>query len=119
MKLPDLYLDEDAQSGPLIRALRSRGLSVTTTSEAGMSQSADEEQLRFAASRNMVLVTCNIADFGRLHTEFLVAGQEHAGIILIHQQRWGAGELARRMIRLLVGVPEQRFHNRLEFLSNW
>ena len=119
MTLPDLYLDEDAQSGPLIRALRSRGLAVLTTSEAGMSHSSDEEQLRFAASRNMVLVTCNIADLVRQHTQFAVAGDEHAGIILIHQQRWGAGELARRMIRLLVGAPEQRLHNRLEFLSNW
>jgi hypothetical protein len=84
-----------------------------------MSHSADEEQLRFAASRNMVLVTCNVADFVRLHTEFLVAGQEHAGIILIHQQRWGAAELARRMIRLLVGVPGRSLGNCLEFLSNW
>lgn len=84
-----------------------------------MSHSADEEQLRFATSRNMVLVTCNIADFVRLHTEFLVAGQEHAGVILIHQQRWGAGELAGRMIRLLVGVPGRSLRNRLEFLSNW
>ena len=119
MTLSDLYLDEDAQSGPLIRALRSRGLSVTTTSEAGMSHSGDEEQLRFASSRSMVLVTCNIADFVRLHTEFLVADREHAGIILIHQQRWGAGELARRMIRLLVGAPGGNLRNRLEFLSNW
>lgn len=119
MTLPDLYLDEDSQSRPLIRALTSRGLSVTATSEAGMSHSTDEEQLRFAASVNMVLVTCNIADFVRLHTEFLVAGEEHAGIILIPQQRWGAGELARRIIRLLVGVPGQSLRNRLEYVSNW
>jgi len=43
--LPGLYLDEDVQSDALIEALRARGISVFTTSEAGMSTHSDDEQL--------------------------------------------------------------------------
>ena len=116
MTLPELYIDEDTQSNALIRALRSRGVSLLTTSEAGMSRQTDEEQLRFAASQNQVLLTNNIAEFARLHGEWLAGGESHSGIILVRQQKWGPGELARRIIRVLAQSPGMR--NRLEFLSS-
>ena len=119
MTLPGIYLDEDAQSGGLIAALRARGISVATTSEVDMGSSTDEEQLQFATSRSMVLTTCNIAHFARLHTAWLVAGRDHAGIILIQQQTWSPGELARRINRVLAATPSQDMRNRLEFVSNW
>ena len=119
MTLPGLYLDEDTQSDALIEALRSRGVPVTTTSEASRSQSTDEEQLRFATSGARILVTSNVADFARLHAEWLNAGLEHAGIILIRQQKWGPGELARRIIRCLTDPPGRDMRNCIEFLSNW
>ncbi len=78
MTLPGLYLDEDTQSDALIRALRARGLTVTTTSEAGRGRCTDAEQLEFAASRDLVIATCNIADFTRLHAE--VVAMPGAGI---------------------------------------
>ena len=84
-----------------------------------MTSSSDEDQLRFAAARNLFLVTHNVADFVSLHAKFLSEGQEHAGIILIHQQRWGAGELARRIIRLMLRFSGKGLRNRLEYLSNW
>ena len=119
MSLPELYLDEDIQSAALITALRSRGITLVTTSEVGMSNRTDEEQLRFAISGNRVLITSNIADFARLHAQWLNAGRTHSGIILIHQQKWGPGELARRIIRLMTDPPGKDMHNRIEFLSNW
>jgi hypothetical protein len=112
-------LDEDIQSDALIRALRARGVSVVTTSEAGGARRTDEEQLRFATSRNLVFVTCNIVHFARLHADSMAAGREHAGIVLVQQQRWGPGELARRVIRLLAAAASQSMRNRLEFISNW
>jgi predicted nuclease of predicted toxin-antitoxin system len=115
--LPGLYLDEDTHSAALVAALRERGVYVLTTSEAGMSNSTDQQQLDFARSRDLVLVTCNIADFVRLHCECLRAAGAHAGIIVVRQQRWGPGELARRIIRLLIAVPGQKMQNRLEFAS--
>lgn len=118
MTLPSLYLDEDTQSDALIAALRSRGINLLTTSEAGMTKRADDDQLRFAASVKRVIITSNIADFARLHAQWLKAGLGHNGIILIHQQKWGPGELARRIIRLLADPPGKDMRNRIEFLSN-
>jgi hypothetical protein len=119
LSIPGLYLDEDLQSTALITALRARGLSVRTTTEAGMSNHTDREQLEYATHHLLVLVSSNVADFARLHSDWLHAGKHHPGVILIHQQKWGPGELARRIIRLLAAVPEGGFNNRLEFLSNW
>jgi len=116
--LQNLYLDEDTQSDALIAALRTRGINLLTTSEAGMMERADDDQLRFAASVKRVIITSNIADFARLHVQWLKAGLEHNGIILIHQQQWGAGELARRIIRLLTDPRGKDMRNRIEFISN-
>lgn len=113
-----VYLDEDVQSDALIHALRSRGVSLLTTSEAGMANRTDEEQLRFAAAQDRVLITSNIADFARLHGDWAKAGQNHSGIILVRQQKWGAGELARRIIRFLLPLPIEDMRGRLEFLRS-
>jgi Domain of unknown function (DUF5615) len=91
---------------------------ISRASEAGMTKSADDDQLRFAASVKRVIITSNIADFARLHAQWLKAGLGHNGIILIHQQKWGPGELARRIIRLLADPPGKDMRNRIEFLSN-
>jgi hypothetical protein len=119
VNLPGIYLDEDAQSTALIHSLRARGLRVLTTTEAGMPERPDEEQLRFATANGLVLVTYNIADFARIHDRWLSSGLEHAGIILVQQQKWGPGELVRRIVRLLAAVPGGTMRNRLEFISNW
>ncbi len=119
MTRPRLYLDEDVQSGALIQALRARGADVLTTTEARMSNRTDADQLRFARSQQRILVTCNVGDFARLHKQWMAAGLEHAGILLIRQQKWGPGELARRIIRLLAATPGPALPNRMEYLGNW
>jgi len=80
---------------------------------------SDEEQLSFALARNRVLATCNICDVARVHHDWSAAGRDHAGVILIRQQKWGPRELARRIIRLFTNVPGQDMRNRLEFIGNW
>ena len=119
MSLPGVYLDEDVQSAAVIEALRSRDMVVLTTTEAEMTASTDEEQLLFAIARGMVLATCNVSDFYRIHTEWLSSGREHLGIIIIAQQKWGPGELAQRIIRLLSSVSGGDMRGRLEFVSQW
>ncbi len=44
-----LYLDEDSMDRALVRALRARGVDVTTALEADMIETNDAEHLEFAA----------------------------------------------------------------------
>ena len=48
-----LYFDEDAMHSRLVTALRSRGVTVVTVMDAGLTEKTDEEQLAFATERNV------------------------------------------------------------------
>ena len=68
------HLDEHVN--PRVAAgLRLRGIDVTTTTEAGLLRTSDEDHIAFAVSQNRVIFTQD-ADFLRLHA----AGISHPGI---------------------------------------
>ena len=96
-----LYLDEDAMDRDLADALRQRGVDVLTALDAGMIARPDKEHLEFAISQGRVLYSFNVGDFAALHSELLLAGTNHSGIILARQQRFGPGEQMRRLLRLV------------------
>ena len=83
-----LYLDEDAMARALADALRERGVDVITTQEVGMAGSKDEEQLRYATSQGRAIYSFNTKDFYKLHTQLLLEGEAHRGIVLAHQGRY-------------------------------
>lgn len=112
-------MDEDAMDGDLAAALRSRGITVITASDSGLIERSDEEQLTFATAHDCALYTFNVCDFYRLHTQWISAGQEHAGMILVPQQRFSVGEQLRRILRLRATATREGMRNRVEFLSNW
>lgn len=114
-----LYLDEDAQSGSLTRALRERGVDVLTADEAELRGCADAAHLAYASAQGRALYSFNIGDYNRLHYDYLVAGQMHAGIILAPQQRYGVGEQMRRLLRIISTLTAEQIQNQLEFLSDW
>jgi hypothetical protein len=114
-----LYFDEDAMHSPLVTALRSRGVTVVTVLDAGLTGQADEEQLAFATERECVLYTFNVSDYYRLHTQWATAGREHAGMILAPQQRFTVGEQLRRLLHLRASANMSSMRNRVEFLGNW
>ena len=60
--------------------------------DTGLTGKTDEEQLSVATERVYGLYTFNVSDFYRLHTGWLNQGREHAGMILVRQQRFSAGE---------------------------
>ena len=103
----------------LILALRSRRITVITPLDAGLVGKPDHEQLAFSAEQGLVLYTCNISDFCRLHAEWVAAGREHSGIILVQQQRYSIGEQLRRILRLSASNTAASMTNRAEFLSGW
>jgi len=103
----------------LVRALRARGLDVTTAFEAGMIDRADSDHLAFATAQGRVLCTFNVGDFYRLHRDYPREGKSHAGIILARQQRYTLGEQVRRLLRLASSTSEESMWNHVEFLSHW
>ena len=115
----EIYIDADAMDSDLVAALRSRGVTVTTALDAGIAGKSDDEQLAFAAEHGCVLFTFNVADFYRLHTEWVAAGREHAGMILAPQQRFSVGERLRRTLRLRAATTNVSMRNQVEFLGNW
>jgi predicted nuclease of predicted toxin-antitoxin system len=114
-----LYLDEDAMSRSLVRELRARGIEVTTTISQGMLGQDDVAQLEFAKTQGRVIYTYNVADYYRLHTEYIMQGKTHAGIILGHQRRYTIGEQIRRVLKLMAALSAEDMQNRAEYLSAW
>ena len=113
------YLDEDAMRNSLLRALRSRGIDVTSAYDAGMIRGSDEEQLEVATQQGRVLYSFNVAHFCRIHTDWLSRNKSHAGIVLAHQQRYPVGTQLRGLLGLSAQCSAEAMHNRLEFLSDW
>lgn len=114
-----LYLDEDAQRGGLVRALRLRGVDVLTANEAGTGELDDAAQLACATEQGRVLYSFNIRDFSALHATYSTEGKTHAGLILAQQQRHSVGEQMRRLLRLIGTLSAEEMRDRMEFLSAW
>lgn len=77
-------LDEDLHPGTA-EIGRGLGLDVVSVHEIGRRGFSDEEQLRFAALDQRVLVTRNRNDFIRLTVSFFQTGELHAGILIVPQ----------------------------------
>ena len=87
MSVISIYIDEDAMDGDLVSALRSRGISVVTASDAGLTGKTDEEQLAASAELGCALSTFGVSDYYRIHAQWTDAGREHGGMILASQKR--------------------------------
>jgi hypothetical protein len=114
-----LYLDEDSMDQTLVRALRARGVDVSTALEAGMIERGDADHLAYATAQGRALCTFNVGDFYRLHSDYLARGQSHGGIVLMVQQRDSVGEQMRRLLRLVSSETAETMGDRVEFLSAW
>lgn len=114
-----LYVDEDAQDLRLIQALRLRGVTVASSTEAAKNSLTDEEQLAWAAREGYVLFTFNTRDYYQLHTHYLQQGNAHSGIIAARQQEYSIGEQLRRLLKLIALKSAEEMINQFEFLSAW
>lgn len=111
-----LYVDEDAGEHAVVHGLRARGVDVLTTIEANRLGLADEDQLAFAVEQGRAIYTFNIADFARLHQQYLEQGQDHAGIIVIPDQRYSIGEKIRCIAAFVTSVSAHEMMNRIVYL---
>jgi hypothetical protein len=114
-----IYIDEDSMDRALVAALEARAVDVLTALAAGMIERDDVDHLLYSTQERRILLTCNVGDFCRLHSEFLDAQRTHAGVICMKQQSASIGDTQRRLLRLLSELTPDEMTNRLEFLANW
>lgn len=116
MSLIRLFIDEDSMDQRFVRALRARGVDVTTVGEIGTTSFSDEDQLILATEQQRVLYTFNVGDFCQLHSIYMAEGQTHAGIV-ISSQDYSVGEQMRRVLKLMAAKSAEEMVNQLVFLS--
>jgi hypothetical protein len=112
-------MDEDSTLRSLAFILKSRGVDVITALEANRLGYSDEEQLIWATSQGCSLYSSNVRDFYCLHTLFLQQKRNHAGIILVQQQRYSMGEIMRGILQLIATKSAEEMIDQVEFLSAW
>lgn len=110
------YLDENVQ-GALAEAMRSRGIDVLTTLEAGNIGASDLQQLDFVRESQRAIVSYNVGDFAALHHSEMKKGNSHFGIIL--SDIFPVGMILRRLMKIYFSVPAEEIKDRLEYLGNW
>ena len=84
-RLP-IYLDECVDHG-IVAYLRQHGFTVTTARDEGMLGATDAEQLQFAATHSLVLLSYNRGHVTELHEAFRRQERPHAGIALLRPAR--------------------------------
>lgn len=104
------HLDESVRPAVAV-GLRSHGVDVTTTLDAGLLGAADEEQLAHALAEGRVLVTHD-DDFLALADR----AAEHAGICYCHQQKHSIGKLLQILLVVHECCTQQEMRGHVEFL---
>ncbi len=90
--------------------LKRRGVRVISARDVGNLGLSDEEQLNYAAKNNFVIVTHD-DDFLTMAITY-----DHKGIVYVHQQKYGVGDLIRKLKSLWDVAEQADFRNHVEFL---
>jgi predicted nuclease of predicted toxin-antitoxin system len=104
------HLDENV-NGAISHGLRRRKVDVTTTPEAGLISTTDEEQLSFAHSQGRVVFTQD-SDFLRLHD----SGEAHCGIVYCVKGSRSIGDILRGLILIWEVLEAEEILGKVEFL---
>ncbi len=104
------HLDEH-MSHAIAHALRRRGVEVSTTTEAGLLGSEDEDQLAYALSERRVLVTHDPDLIELAHRD-----QAHAGIAYCDQERHALGSLMRSLLLIWEILSPEEMEGHVEYL---
>ena len=115
MMLVKLYFDENIPEA-IAAAVRLRGYDVTTVRDAERKAASDLDQLRYASLQKRVLFTFNVADFVKLHDEFVATGRHHGGILLSKQL--AVGIIVKRLLNLLSRLHLDEIENNIIWLND-
>lgn len=110
-----LYFDENVPEAIAV-AVRLRGYDVTTVRDAERKAASDLDQLRYALLQKRVLFTFNVADFVKLHDEFVATGRHHSGILLSKQLP--VGIIVKRLLKLLSRLRVDEIENNILWLND-
>lgn len=77
-----LYLNENI-AVQVSRHLHQFNIPSVHTIDVGNRGVSDLDQLAYASENNYILVTHNRKDFIRLHSEWVISGQIHSGILVL------------------------------------
>ena len=113
------FIDEDLPPA-IATILRTAGISATSVVHEKRQGLSDEEQLHYAASRQLVLVTANIADYVELARQWAARGDEHAGLVLVSTKRFrrrDARVIARALRLLAARETVSQMRNSARFLT--
>lgn len=96
------YLDHDVAQD-LRNALQSLGHDVVTSQQLGQAAASDPQQLLTAARAGRILVTHNRKDYELLTDAWATWTMpfNHAGVLVIPQQRWTIAETAENIDRFI------------------
>ena len=109
----EVYLDEDV-SVLVAELLRARGFVAVTTQQAGNLGSSDREQLEYATSHQLTLLTHNRADFELLTQEYYSSGGEHSGVIIA--VRRPPMNLVKRLLGVIDSVARDEIRNQIIYI---
>ncbi|MCB0194473.1 MAG: DUF5615 family PIN-like protein [Anaerolineae bacterium] len=104
------HLDEHVPTA-VAKALRRRGIDVTTTVDVGLRQADDLAHLKFAAKEGRVIVTHD-ADFLRHHAQ----GIEHSGIAYCHKDARTIGQIIETLRLIHDIMTAEEMVNAIEYL---
>jgi hypothetical protein len=104
------HLDESVRTAIAV-GLRSHGVDVTTTVEAGLLGAADEDHIAYALTEGRVIVTHD-DDFLALTS----SGIEHSGICYCHQQKHSIGRLLQILLVVHACCTQEEMRGHVEFL---
>jgi predicted nuclease of predicted toxin-antitoxin system len=103
-------LDEHCPAA-LAKALRRRGIDVTTTPDAGLIEATDDEQVEFALREGRAIFTQD-EDFLAIHAK----GVRHAGIVYCHPESRSLRQIIRGLVLIWDVYESDEMIGRLEYL---
>jgi len=109
----EIYLDEDV-SVLVAELLRARGFVAVSTQQAGNLGTSDRDQLEYATSHQLTLLTHNRADFEKLTQEYYSSGAEHSGVIIA--VRRPPMNLVRRLLGVIDSVARDEMRNQIIYI---
>lgn len=109
----EVYLDEDVSVlvGDLLRA---RGFHASTTRDAGNLGKNDTEQLDYATSHGLALLTHDRSDFETIHRQYVAKGKNHWGIIVA--ARRSPHLIVANLLRLLDKLTADELRDQLLYI---